>query len=364
MIRDDELLGAVSRCLADPDETGLSVDGTDPERLKPGERLAVEIGTPRLGFARLRGSIDDLLRLPQDRSEEPKHYILMAPALFVSPDNDVPDDVRRYRLLLRFVALLAEAAAFLDRAGANLVFIRDGKFELPVAYNAADVRGFDDATLLALVEDFPGDTHRPQRLSILAEAVCDLVQGQPSPHRFGYLLGHLAELKRRYGDGYKTFAAGFSYEKIRSEVEAARIEFTSRIHKVFSDIQNQILAIPVAAVIAVTQMKMAESATQGWINVAVFFACCVFAAMVWILLGNQCDTLDTLGAEIERQREHLTREYEELTADIRQMFAGLVKRIDRQRLILWFLQGVALVGAFVALGFFLYMTPQVREILT
>ncbi|MCZ5662332.1 hypothetical protein O5623_28590 [Escherichia coli] len=55
--------------------------------------------------------------------------------------------------------------------------------------------------------------------------------------------------------GYKVFVSGFSYEKILDQLRVAKIEEMGKIHKVFSDIQNQILGIPVATIIVATQMK-------------------------------------------------------------------------------------------------------------
>lgn len=83
------------------------------------------------------------------------------------------------------------------------------------------------------------------------------------------------------------FTSGFSYEKVRDEVEATRIEYAGKIHKVIGDIQNQLLGIPVATIVVATQMKEATRYdSQYWINAAVVLGCWVFALLVLMLLRD------------------------------------------------------------------------------
>ena len=90
----------------------------------------------------------------------------------------------------------------------------------------------------------------------MAEAVYELTAKLPSHKRFVSLLEQGEGLNDRLEKGYRLFfAAGFSYEKFRDEIESARVEYAGKIHKVFSDIQNQLLGIPVATIIVATQMK-------------------------------------------------------------------------------------------------------------
>ncbi|EPY2903530.1 hypothetical protein ACXDBG_002151 [Cronobacter sakazakii] len=54
----------------------------------------------------------------------------------------------------------------------------------------------------------------------------------------------MQQLSESFQKGYKVFVSGFSYEKILDQLRVAKIEEMGKIHKVFSDIQNQILGIP------------------------------------------------------------------------------------------------------------------------
>jgi hypothetical protein len=99
---------------------------------------------------------------------------------------------------------------------------------------------------------------------------------------------------------YRLFVSNFSYDKVRSELEAAQVEYTAKIHKVFTDIQNQLLTIPVATVVVATQMELATGSDQFWIDTAVLMGSFIFVILVGFLVCNQKHTLDTLEKEITR----------------------------------------------------------------
>ena len=57
--------------------------------------------------------------------------------------------------------------------------------------------------------------------AVLATAVVEMTKALPEAERFRHLLRQVGELRKRFEDGYRLFAAGFSYEKLRDQVEAA-----------------------------------------------------------------------------------------------------------------------------------------------
>jgi hypothetical protein len=61
---------------------------------------------------------------------------------------------------------------------------------------------------------------------------------QPAARRFPYLLENLDALLEEVSAGYRLFASSFSYAKIRSDVESARVEYVGKIHKTLIDIQG------------------------------------------------------------------------------------------------------------------------------
>ncbi|GAA0189837.1 MULTISPECIES: hypothetical protein [Cupriavidus] len=163
--------------------------------------------------------------------------------------------------------------------------------------------------------------------------------------RFSTLLAHLSDLQKHFADGYRLFVADFSYDKVIDQIEAAKVEEIGKIHKAFSDIQNQILGIPVATVIVATQMKAADKVGyEFWVNTAVLIGCYVFVLLSALMLRNQLHTLDTLKTEITRKRNQMLDQYSEVADLVTGSFPALFARLRTQRIAFYFVGFVLFVG--------------------
>ncbi|MEN5081010.1 hypothetical protein ABE438_00860 [Bosea sp. TWI1241] len=333
-------------------DTGLFPD-VDLAGLKVGDRVKVEFRPPRTGIGLLVENFDALLMTPEARSKEPSAYFVIAGKL--EPSTEPASDFQtRYRKAIAVVGLLSEAASYLDRTRQELVFFREGKFVVPIRYDAADLRRFEVADaerLLALFEDV---VHHDQKLSILTEAVAHLTESQPAAARFAYLLTNVGTVADEVRDGYRLFASSFSYNRIRSEVEAAKLEFVAKIHKTFVDIQGQLLGIPVATVIVASQLKVANACGLDlWTNVAVLAGAWIFVLLLLLAIVNQWLTLTALKDEIDRQKRKLVSDYAAISDKFTPIFSGLAGRIVWHRIGLFVVAIVATLG--VAFATFAYL---------
>jgi len=340
-----EGLQALRACLNSEEDTHLLLlKDEDQAGLQIGDTVEVEV-FPRFGFGLLASNVTALLDAQGARILEPKNFLLLED--HVSNTDTVNEDhlLTRYRLALSFIQTLKRCAAFLDPEQEILIFIKDGKFEVPIEYSGESLRRLQSDAIRNLTAVIPNGSHEEQCKSILAEAIVDMTKHLPAAQRFSYLLEHASDLKKRFEQGYNLFAAGFSYEKVRDQVESARIEFINKIHKVFADIQNQLLGIPVATIIVATQMKNATSFDyEFWINLSVLIGCWVFAILMVFLLVNQSHTLEVVTTEINRQRRQLEKDYSLVASNFSETFSFLIRRTTTQRNIL------RSVYAFIAIG--------------
>ncbi len=360
-----EKLSALLACESDCDDTALTVlDPADGNDIGLGKNVRVQIGTPRPGFGLLSENLEELLCFPYARVKEPSHYLLLD--IDYSNSDSMPPHpaITTYRLALEFVAMLKSCAAFLDEQAQVLVFIRNGKFEVPILFSEQDIHSLKTKEIADLSSALEKGVHEKQRASIMAEAVCEMTVMLPPDTRFSSLLSHADDLKDRFEKGYQLFAAGFSYEKIRDEIEAARIEYSGKLHKVISDIQNQLLGIPVAVIVSATQMR--ESAKidgNFWISVGVLGGSLIFAILMCFLLRNQRQTLDVIGIEILRQKTKLEKEHASIAKNFVDTFKSLSERYKTQRKILWVIQGSVVVGFLSSAFFFVKMNQSVQNLL-
>lgn len=361
-ISTDADLNALKACIASSHDTNLTLQNEeDPATFKVGQSVKVSV-SPRLGFGLLKHDIGDMLEGSRKARIKEPSFFLMGEGLSSTDHVDDDNAISRYRVVLQFIQVLKQSAAFLDQDEPSLIFIKEGKFELPIEYGAEDIKNLPVQEVKKLLVILPEDIHEKQCASILAEAVITLTEHLASDQRFKYLLANASELRKKFEQGYQLFAAGFSYEKVRDQVEAARVEYSGKIHKVFSDIQNQLLSIPVATIVVATQMKDAKIlGYEFWVNTAVLVGCWIFAILMIFLLHNQSHTLGVLRDEINRQKRQLSKEYAAVAHSFTNTFGYLSRRALTQRVILWVIDGLVVLGLLLSHFFYLKLTSPARD---
>lgn len=358
-----ELLESLRRCLNVEDDSVSAnlLDGVQEDGLQVGDTVHLQL-FPKLGFGRLARDMDHLLKGAPSRIREPKNFALIADG-YTTPEQ-VPDAhiVSRYRLVLRLIQSLKAAGASLDQDDETLVFFNDGRFDVPVLYTAVDLASLNVPATEALNSIIPQGLHEKQCRAILVEAVVGMCNAVPPPDRFRFLLANAGELVSRFEKGYGLFASGFSYEKVRDEIEAARVEYTGKLHKIVSDIQNQMLGIPVATIIVATQMKGHQAIDVAfWTSFAVLLGALVFAALTRMLLRNQRHTLEVIGAEISRQKGKLQKEHALIAANFTPVFEHLEERYRTQLRVLTWIGRIVLAGAFFSVWFFFSISEPAQR---
>lgn len=336
-----------------------------PGDIAVGNVIRARIGYPQYRLGVLAENWDSLLASPERRIEEPLNYFVKSDGAH-SGMLPATDSIVRYRATLRFIGLLGRAALFTDARHGKLVYFGGGRLEVPVRYEARDFRKVDTDHVEALAAALEGDVHQEQRLSILGDAVTALVAGQSEAGRFLYLLQNVDELAKRVIEGYKLFASSFSYSKVRSEVEKNQAEYVGRIHKTFSDIQGQLLGLPVSAIVVATQLKSATVCNSEAIaNLAILSGAWLFVALLIASCGNQWLTLNSIAREIRDQRNKLNSDFSEVRYLFVDSFDAIGARILWHRTVLITISLVALGGAlFTWQGYRLVTTVNSWECLT
>lgn len=363
VIQSDTERAAVELCLNHADDTGVYVVG-GLAAATVGSTVSLSFD-PRPGWASVARDMDDLLSEPENRIRTKSRFLVLETKESSDDALDEKTEVGRYRLVVNLVQSLKDVAGFLDAHEQNLVFISSGRFDLPVIFSAADLEKMNVDEVRALINLIPSDTHKKQCAAILGTAIVDLVRAQPAASRFAYVLSHAKELRAAYEQGYRMYAAGFSYEKLKDTVEAARVEYVGKIHKVLSDIQNQLLGIPVATIVVATQMKEAKGfKTEFFVNSAVLLGCGVFVALTLLLIWNQMQTLSVLKGEISRQKRQMEREYAAVAGMLAETFDSLDARARTQKVVLCVIFGVVVAGLGMSLWAYAKLTPDAWESLT
>ena len=177
-------------------------------------------------------------------------------------------------------------------------------------------------------------------------AIFDMLSKQPKEQRFATLLNNMAEFHQRFVDGYKLFAASFSFEKVRDQAESIKLEYLNKIHKTFSDIQgssrdpglyhchcNPVQRRSVTYRVSKNGTDVAQHCNLDW---------CLHLLPVANLCRAKPEThtLDALGQEIVRHEKSLDSEYANLKGRFNDVFETLKRRACIHRIGLYVVLGI------------------------
>lgn len=328
----------------------------DPNDLSIGDQIRIEVHAPRISLGLLVNTIDDLLNSPSARLREPQNYYVIEGGIDRDNADTLPIMVN-YRKILKVIEKISLSASYVDEIRTELVFIGNGKFSVPLNYTADSIRDFQSDQYDKFNEIFLDTVHTDQKLILLSESIMNISSSQPEKERITYILQNFDTLIDEIKKGYRLFASSFSYAKIRSEIEEAKVEYISKIHKTFVDIQGQLLGIPIAAVIVASQLK-STSGCDGvfWTNLSVLVGACIFSLLLMMSIINQGITLATIKSEVNKQKQKLKGDYAAISTDFESIFDGILKRITWHKGVLIALGIAAAICAIVALIVFSKLT--------
>lgn len=356
-IANDHVASIVRTIEADADLYDLTqISLAEPVDPVVGTSVCINIAAPSHKLGVLAADFDKLFLAPGAAFEEPSAYFVMDPG-FARDDESPPGDLVRYRVLLGVMGLLRDAATYVSELQRELVFIGDEKVEIPIAFTSADLPGSLIEQAARLGRIFDGSLHRDEKAGLLSDAIIDLASGQRRTARFKYLILNLDLVCDEVERGYRIFVSSFSYSKIRKEIETARLEYVSKIHKTIVDIQGQLLGIPVATIVVATQLKSSTNCDAAfWTNAAVLLGAWIFVVLLGLAIRNQWQTLAAIDGEINGQRKRLVDDHVSVRGDFIDVFDDLEARIRWHRTALVVVTIAAVAGALLATIAFLMMT--------
>ena len=245
-------------------------------------------------------SMEVLLSSGERRIRPPQRfYVADIGYLHSANSTDTPECVRNYLAASKLFGLLERTA---DVPGGittdkKLIFLQKEKIEITSRYGEKDLHdlvGLDD-----FQSDFiESETHQEQKKTIVKTVLFAMFTGH-SRINLADLLSRFAEFIEKVRASYQLYVAEFSFQKIKAEVEKEKLDALIKLNKVFSDIQNQLLAVPVALILVGGQME--NFGGWGAKNVLIWLGALVFAVFMALLVRNQRHTLKAVKSEIDQQ---------------------------------------------------------------
>ncbi|QTL41034.1 hypothetical protein HGO23_06770 [Xenorhabdus budapestensis] len=348
----------LNELLSNPEEYGIELkEGS----VLPEDIVTLYIDPPRIGMGTLYDDYAALFHPQKNLYKEPPNYYIKE-VKFFSGDHDIPKLIANYRAVLSFFSLLKESSAYFDESSYEIVFFDSELFKISINYSYCTIQELNKDDLDSLMLCFDDDTHREQKLSILIKSMQTITENVQPASIFEYILNNIRLLRFQFDKGYRVFVSAFSYDKVMDQLRIAKVEEMGKIHKVFSDIQNQILGIPVATIIISTQMKPTKSWDyQAIINSSVLFGCLIFVCLVMLMLFNQLQTLKTIKEEIDHRKKQIKKEYSSIEGDISGVFSSISNRLLIQSIAFYIILMILVFGLMLTSFVYCYLTGPIWE---
>lgn len=344
------------------DEEALEDSGLEFDRIIADADLyddvTVTVSHPRIGLGVLASSLDEYLLRPNARLKESEFYLKNK--RYYSKDPQPPQEISGYRNILRLISILEQCAHYLDEKRESLIFYKNGRFEIPIQYNEVDALTINEPALLGLENFLEGKLHETQKKSLLAETIVGTTESIEIENRLSHIISNVKEILAKTQAGYDIFSTDFTFEKAQEEVHSFKLEVTTRTHKAISEIQTQLLGIPLASFIALSQLKRTDQLNAQFAsNSIILLGVLLFCFLLFVLLVNQNLTIKTIESDIDRQEEKFSKKFK-LTPEAYTPTITVVRsRVGLQHIIISGLQ--ALIGI-VGLTSLMYYVIHTRPI--
>ncbi len=279
-------------------------------------------------------SLTDLLAGASRKKKCPKEFFVADINYLFSPtDVHRPPAIQAYLDTVFFVESLSKLAEHgTESTSTKLIFFHKEKIELHINYDAnkiQPIQGLQEFTEHYITDEIHADQKKTIIKSVLLELSKEF-EGRALD--IGLLNEKFEEFKRRVSSGYQLYVSEFSFQKIKAEIEKSKFEFITKINKVFSDIQNQLLTVPAALIIAGSQFEPSDHATLK--NFLILSGALAFTIFMLLLIMNQRNTLQSIYNEIDNEWGLIKKKHNAIKEQFDAQYKSLETRYKHQFLLL------------------------------
>jgi len=269
---------------------------------------------------------DDMAALVQGQRQRiaPVQFTVRQLGYTHGKTEQLPEPVRNYLDTVKLWQLLRSFADY--EVNHSVVYIKsfESKVEIRPEYAAIDLVSLPQLSEFGATY-FEAEHHREEKRNIIRAALLEVCKGQLVV-RLAELLPKFCDLVDRVKSSYSLYTADFSFEKLRSEVDSKNVEDMLRLNKTLSDIQNQLLALPAALLIAGSGVKPNSLAA----NLSIWFGVTVFAWIMQKLVANQQNSVSVIEKEAQLRIDKVTAQPADISKRLLPLFSDLQARLRGQ----------------------------------
>lgn len=282
--------------------------------------------------------LQQLLSHKSNRTRVPSRFTLRDLNFTYPPasqDIEINQSVTQYVEAVRLWAVLKNLAD-VNNGGLLFVSSHDSQLTIVPEFSQEELSSLK-AFPHFLIEFANEESHADQKRSIIRSVLIE--QFRPKRNvTLGDVLTKFEDIATDARHSLAMYMAEFSVAKVKSEVERQNLEDTLSLNKTLSDIQNQLLALPAAILLAGATISPAEPLR----NYAVLVGVVVFTIFVMALVSNQRHAIDAINTQIANRKGKVASMPSGSSKKILPLFTALEQRVAQQKRTLRFIACVVL----------------------
>lgn len=212
--------------------------------------------------------------------------------------NNTHPEVEKIFIIANLFSKLRSISDTQNNNGNSTDIIFVGKKNLKINSNyGVDTLSFDPNKVnLFIKEYFENEIYHEDRILAIKNALHETFPDNEIT--LAHLMKNFSTFSSTVKNNFQLFMDQFSFEKLKDECNEVCREYTLKINKIFSDLQNQLLTLPIATVLAAGQMSKYTGASDLIKNSLIVFGILVFCFLLLMQVSNQKDSLKTIHNEI------------------------------------------------------------------
>lgn len=246
------------------------------------------------------------------------------------PDVECTNPI--FKNVLDIAFLFNSLHSIADHTGNNgvnpfVLFIGKDNLKISSVYES-DVLNLSLDNIKVFVKQFIlNETHQEDRVLVIKNALQEAYTDKDIT--LTEFLKKFENFFKIVRNNFQLYMDKFSFEDFKHKIEDEKREYLLKINKIFSDMQNQLLTLPIASVIAASQMSKVGGFGDGVKNIALLLGVYIFAYMIRIFAHNQEDSLDAIRSEIEiKKKEIQLKEHSDYQKDYLDICKIGLDRVD------------------------------------
>nr|WP_315463314.1 hypothetical protein [uncultured Rhodoferax sp.] len=287
------------------------------------------------GSVKVYGSMQEMFNHPTNLRVVPPRFTLRDIGYTHSPQTQgsalpaaVLPSVANYFVAAQLCQVLPLLSDMTANNGESQHFIKspESRIEIRLEYQVDELVALKSLSWFES-EYAKASLHKDQKRSIVRAVLLEAFKGKKSI-TVGELLPRFESIIEDVRSNYAMYAAEFSFEKIKAEVEKDNLDSTLKFNKTLSEIQNQLLAMPVALVLVGGQM--APDTGLSIKNCVIWLGALVFGVLMMLLIRNQLHAIGAISEEVRLRKIKVDAQPEGMAGKFKSGFDDLEKRAKTQ----------------------------------